>query len=234
MNKKASRVDSCGRAYAGSQLQIQIYANRRQEELSQGILEALPLLASLNPRLRWVSPLEKEKFAEYKDRKFLKAIGYEHVAGKLRAFWPLRGPNWDALAAVEFQNTAGPQGVILVEAKSHPKEISASKCRAGAKSRRKIEAALQQAKSWLGVKDSVDWTGPLYQSANRLAHLYFFREIVKIPAWLVNIYFLNDPHTRTTLAEWHVARAAVKDELGLKGISVPYMAELFLAGKEEP
>ena len=35
--------------------------------------------------------------------------------------------------------------------------------------------------------------GPLYQFPNRLAHLYFFREIVKVPAWLVNVCYLDDP-----------------------------------------
>ena len=232
MNRKTSRVNNHGRAYAGSQLQIQIYVNRRQAELSQKIVEALPSLASLNPRLRWVSPLEAERFIEYKDKEFLKAMGYEHAAGKLHEFWPLRGPNWDALAIVEFENTGSPEGVILVEAKSHSDEIYSNGCRAREKSRAKIEAAFQRTKDWLNVKDNVDWTGPLYQSANRLAHLYFFRKIVRIPAWLVNIYFLNDPRSRTTLAQWHVALAEVKDELGLKDISVPQMAELFLDGKD--
>jgi hypothetical protein len=37
-----SRVDELGRAFAGSQLQIQIYVNRREKELSQAVLNALP------------------------------------------------------------------------------------------------------------------------------------------------------------------------------------------------
>jgi hypothetical protein len=54
MTTKTARVDKLGRAYAGSQLQIQIYANRRSEELSQKVLQGLPDLSSLHTRLHWV------------------------------------------------------------------------------------------------------------------------------------------------------------------------------------
>jgi hypothetical protein len=67
MTTKTIRVDDDGRAYAGSQLQIQIYVNRHSEELSQKVLQGLPDLASLHPRLNWVSPLEKDDFKEYQD-----------------------------------------------------------------------------------------------------------------------------------------------------------------------
>ncbi len=118
MKKGEPRVDDSGRAYAGSQLQIQIYVNKRAEELTQSVLDAFPSLASLTPMLRWVSPLESEKFVE-------------------------------------------------------------------------------------------------------------------IPAWLVNIFFLNDPHSRTSREEWERALEQVKEELGLKGITVPYTAEVFLLEGEE-
>lgn len=61
------------KTFAGSQLQIQIYVNRRTDELSQNILDALPSIASLNPELRLVSPIEGKKLVEYQDRAFLKA-----------------------------------------------------------------------------------------------------------------------------------------------------------------
>ena len=107
MLKNRSRVDELGRAFAGSQLQIQIYVNRREEELSQAVLNALPSLASLSPRVHWVSPLESKKFIEYKDAEFLRAVGLVHLSPKLKELWPFRGPNWDALAAVEIDNKWG-------------------------------------------------------------------------------------------------------------------------------
>ena len=233
MLKNRSRVDELGRAFAGSQLQIQIYVNRREEELSQAVLNALPSLASLSPRVHWVSPLESKKFIEYKDAEFLRAVGLVHLSPKLKELWPFRGPNWDALAAVEIDKSPGGRGVVLVEAKSHPSEIYGGGCQASSpKSLRMIETALQQTKRWLGVAANADWTGPLYQSANRLAHLYFFRQVVDVQAWLVNTYFINDPHSPTTLENWRNALKQVKEELGITGIQVPNTAELFLEAKD--
>lgn len=228
MTESRDRVDDSGRAYAGSQLQIQLYVNRRADELSQHVLEALPSLASLGSDIRWVSPLESERFVEYQDRAFLRAVGLEHLASQLSGFWPSGGPVWDALAAVGFEKYPGVKGVILVEAKSHASEVYGGGCRAAPRSRKTIEAALGATKAWLGVPENADWAGPLYQSANRLAHLYFFREVARVPAWLVNVYFLDDPHSPTTLEEWQPAIAQVKAELGLTRIAIPHSAELFL------
>ena len=58
-------------------------------------------LASLHPRLNWVSPLEKDRFTEYQDTAFLKASGLEHLSAELKAFWSLGGPVWGALAPIE-------------------------------------------------------------------------------------------------------------------------------------
>ncbi len=224
------RVDKSGRAFAGSQLQIQIYVNLRRDELTQSILDSLPSLASLDPHLRWVSPLEKENFAEYQDSAFLQALGLGHLGNLMREFWPRGGPVWDALAVLEVEE--GPSGVLLVEAKSHPQEIYGSGCQASPKSRSKIEEALLLTKRWLGVKEELDWTGPLYQSANRLAHLYFFREVVNVPAWLVNVYFLNDRHSPTDYEEWQRALKQVKMELGIIGLEIPYTADIFIEAKD--
>ena len=146
----------------------------------------------MSPKLEWVSPLQKENFAEYQDAAFLRAGGCEYLTDELRLFWPKGGPVWDALAVAGFQNNK--KGIILAEAKSRPPEIYGGGMKARAReSREKIEKALNLTKAWLGVSPDIEWTGRLYQSANRLAHLYFFRQIMKIPAWMMNIYFINDP-----------------------------------------
>jgi hypothetical protein len=221
-----------GRAYAGSQLQLQIYVNRRSEELSQRVLDAL-LMTSLNAHLRWVSPLESEDFAEYRDGAFLDALGRGHLKCQLSSFWPADGPCWDALAVAELGKDPGRSGVLLVEAKSYPDEVYGPGC--GARSRRSlrmIDAALDETKCWLGVREDVDWMGRLYQSGNRLAHLYFFLQ-VGIPAWLVNVYFLNDPcpRYRTTREEWNAALPQVKAELGVASF-IPHSADVFLEAKD--
>jgi hypothetical protein len=75
MTTKTTRADDVGRAYAGSQLQsqLQIYVNRRSEELFQKVVQKLPDLASLHSRLNWVSPLKKDRFVECQDTAFLKS-----------------------------------------------------------------------------------------------------------------------------------------------------------------
>jgi hypothetical protein len=78
----------------------------------------------------------------------------------------------------------------------------------------------------LSIDPQADWKWPLYQSANRIAHLYFFREILGIEAWLVNIYFTHDPHSPTTRSAWQSGIAQVKKSLGTA--EVPHCADVFL------
>jgi hypothetical protein len=78
----------------------------------------------------------------------------------------------------------------------------------------------------LHIGPQADWKGPLYQSANRLAYLYFFREILQIEAWLVNVYFTDDPHSPTSRATWQRGICDVKKSLGI-GV-VPHCADVFL------
>jgi hypothetical protein len=43
-------------------------------------------------------------------------------------------------------------------------------------------------------------------SGNRFAHLYFFTEILRIEAWLVNVYFIDDRSipTPTSRTMWEL------------------------------
>jgi len=43
------------------------------------------------------------------------------------------------------------------------------------------------------VRPDVAWVGRHYQPANRLASLYFLREIGKVDGFLANVYFTGDP-----------------------------------------
>ena len=143
---------------------------------------------------------------------------------RLQEFWPQRGPCWDALARIEG-------GCLLIEAKSHVPEIYSGGCGAtSAKSKEQIQAAFDAAKAWLGASPDVDWTGRLYQSANRYASLYFMREIARVQAFLVNVYFIDDPRTPTTREDWDAAIGSVSRELGLVG-EVPCSASVFLTAE---
>lgn len=213
------RCDDTGRAFAGSQRQIQLYVNEQPLVLNQAIADAFKRSFSL----RWVSPLRSDGYREYWDSAFLKVLGLPQHGKELRSFWPSGGPHWDALACVENRT----RGVLLVESKSQVPEIFGSGCGAeAASSIKKIEEAIAATKKWLRVSEQADWKGPLYQSANRIAHLYFFREILRIEAWLVNVYFTDDPHSPTSRTTWHGGICDVKKSLGIS--VVPDCADVFL------
>jgi len=226
-----ARIDGAGRAFAGSQLQIQIYVNRRVDELDKSILAALPALASGSPRITWVSPIESRSFIEYQDDDFLEALGMTDRLPALKGFWPRGGPTWDGLASLQLEHGPQRNGVLLVEGKSHVPEVYGPGCQASPESRAKISKALSVAKRWLQVPDEFDWLGPLYQSANRLAHLYFFREVLQVPAWLVNVCFLDDPHSPTSRQQWQEGLRRIKAELGLSGKMAPNYTDVLLPAR---
>ena len=225
---RTGRTDEFGRAFVGSQLQIQIAVSRRQAELSEATAQAIGL--PVTSSLVWTSPLEDECFAEYRDRSFLRAVGLERLAPSLRAFWPQSGPRWDGLAKIE---TAGAlSGVVLVEAKSYLEEMEGDGCKAKKASLDQIQKSLTEAKRWFDVPESADWLRPLYQFANRLAHVYFLRERHGIATWLVNVCVTNDPTWKaTSRTEWTAHMTAVRARLGFDGRPIPWVADVFLAGR---
>ncbi len=219
-SKNGSRTDTTGRAYAGSQRQIQTYVNEHPGVLTQSVVSALDLNQSTAAQLSWVSPLKGGGYREYRDGEFLRAVGLGHLEDALKQFWPQRGPCWDALARI-------PNGCILVEAKSHVPEVYGGGCGAGEKSRPKIVDALEQTKQWMGVPPETDWLGKVYQSANRYAFLFFLREIAGVEAYLVNVYFQNDPHSPTSSAQWEEGLKKVEQELGIQS-KAPFCGSVFL------
>ena len=118
----AKRTDEQGRAYKKSQLQMQIYVNRREGALTAEVLKALPSLGKLQPTLTWTSPIEQKKFAEYHDNDFLNAIERPDLSEALAEYWPTGGPHWDALAVARAADGRY-LGPLLVEAKSWPGEM---------------------------------------------------------------------------------------------------------------
>jgi len=224
----ARRTNQSGRAFKGSQLQIQTYVNLYHDVLNDAIIAAIPELSESRLPLIWVSPLEDDEFREYQDAAFLQALGLEGLRDSLARFWPKNGPVWDALAKLEDPSAGTCQGAILVEAKSYPDEMRSSGSGASGPSLRMIEAALDAACQWLRVARTPAWTGRLYQMANRLAHLYFFRELAGIAAWLVSVNFCDDSHRPTSRGQWQTALEAARSELGISPGGIPFYAEVIL------
>ncbi len=215
------RTDLTGRAYAGSQRQIQTYVNERTSELCQAVAASLQPYNVEARTIRWVSPLAADKYSEYRDAEFLEIIGAVHLASNLREFWPRGGPCWDALARIDGG------GRVIAEAKSHISEVYGNGCAASGRSLSLVKSSIARTKEWLGLRTDPDWLGPLYQSANRLAYLYFLREIARIDAFLVNVYFTDDPHSPTTRQDWDEGIRLFNDQLGLAN-RVPYSGSAFL------
>lgn len=159
------------------------------------------------------------------------------AVAELAEFWPRRGPQWDALALLSWPD--GRRGELLVEAKANVPELVGGKgtvCKAGKTSRRKIDPALDETRRALHAHGTADaWVGPLYQTANRLAHLHFLRRRAGRPdAWLLHLLFENDAtHLSTDRQAWEGALARVEDGLGLPS-EIPYVDHVFVPSLPKP
>jgi len=162
--------------------------------------------------IEWFSPLCSDEYAEYRDASFVERLGIMLEQRTLGSFWPKRGPQWDAIARTNNEK------IFIVEAKAHIEEIISPSTRASKSSRLLIEESLRETKVFLGVDQSIDWSGTFYQYTNRLAHLYLLRELNSINAYLVFLYFLNDTEMNgpQSIREWQAATKVLKAAIGLK------------------
>lgn len=110
---------------------------------------------------------------------------------------------------------------------SQLEEIEGARCRIAAGSIPVIMETFRETRQWLEALETQDWTGPLYRMANRLAHLHLLRNHVGVPAWLVQIYFLNDPAGPASRADWLPVIAGTQARLGLCR-RPPFCLDVFL------
>jgi hypothetical protein len=190
----------------GSQKWIQRAINKHPNVFDPLILAEVPCAE----HIEWLSPLEHDEHAEYRDNSFLNRIGCPELAPALVAFWPVRGPQWDALARTNNGD------VLLVEAKAHIDEMFSSGTQASPDSRTVIESALTNTASALGAKPLSPWTGPLYQTANRIAFLQFLIDH-QVAARLVFVCFVGDTDVGgpPSADEWRGALHVTRRMLGL-------------------
>ncbi len=205
----------------GSLKWIQLLINRHADVLSDKIWEQAPDLQG--EAITWLSPLKSDQFAEYRDESFLARLGLQALSAELADFWPRRGPQWDALGMTS-------QGYpLLLKAKANIPELI-SHC--GAKdpnSLRLIADRLKETQKWLGCQHTNDWTRYFYQYANRLAHLYFLRELQGKDAFLVFVYFVSDTtHIPISFEEWRGALQLQKKLMGLVPSRLRYVIDIFL------
>lgn len=171
----------------GSEYQLMRFLGHHREELKKLILEA----TGLSGDVRWLDfPYDDERISgdgEWKGIECFKRLeNYTDIEANWKKFWPQRGTamNWDGVFTID-------DIWFFVEAKAH-KEESYQRCSASSEASKKvINKALTDTKSWLNANKQTEWIDTnCYQMANRLAFLYFCKQC-GIKARLVYIGFVK-------------------------------------------
>ena len=206
----------------GSLKWTQRAVNERSDVLEATLRRALPLPPGR--LLEWVSPLQKDDFAEYRDETAIERLRLGRLKHPLSRFWPARGPQWDALAICG-------DAVLLIEAKAHVPELLSPSTQASKPSRRRIQASFGLAQRGFRAQPGCDWSRRFYQYANRLAHLHFLWKMNRVNVLLAFVYFLNDTEMNgpTTEREWQAAISVLHEALGVRGRLPPArIADVFV------
>jgi hypothetical protein len=194
----------------GSEWQILRFLGRHRQFWNQMITELLTEDGVRGiARIDWCEfPFSAETSTHDQELKGMDFLEESKRVTWKQSFWPdASAPDvdrdgiqsWDAVGRLYY--TDSPQGEwLLVEAKAHESELFASlPCRAGGDRRAMITTSLKLTFLAMGCAEA-DWgsrrdawlaTGN-YQIANRLASLHFLRHVVRQPARLLFVYFLND------------------------------------------
>ena len=197
----ADRVDANGVAYAGSQLQTQLYVNKRTDQLDAAIRDALDELSEAT--FEWRSPLADDHYAEYWDAAFLKRLHLDDHVDALAKFWAKRGgPHWDALALVHLPGQTAP-GVLLAEGKSYPAEMlkGSGLSATDQQSTHTIEKALAGRRACSAFRSTRRLDGPAVPE-RQPARPRLLAALPRRRAWLVHLLFADDPHGPTTADQW--------------------------------
>jgi hypothetical protein len=211
-----------GKKDKGSQHWLQVAANERCTILDVAIHSQIGLAE--DETINWISPIAPD-YCEYQDDTFLEKLKIDLPKVSLKEFWPDGGPVWDGLGRTSHNK------VLLIEAKSHIPEIDSPGSAASPKSLDQIAKSLNQTRAFLDAKPLVDWTRTFFQYTNRIAHLYFLRELNAIDAVLLNVYFLNDTemHGPSSEEEWKGAITLLKTHLGITRTKLtPHIKDIFI------
>ena len=142
-----------GPAERGSRRCLQHDVNVRPDHLCEIVLSASPGLLSLGvAQFAWISPLAPRNYLEYRDD-FLTMLSLKSHEADLRHFWPLNGPQWDALAKMSVRSG---EAVLLVEAKAHLGESMTSCQATDPASIATIQRAFARVQGFMRIAPSVD------------------------------------------------------------------------------
>jgi hypothetical protein len=180
--------------------------------------------------ITWHSPLADDEFAEYRDDCFLDRLNVQPATVPLADFWPRGGPRWDGLGTTRRRRP------LLVEAKAYIEEEVTSPCGAVGRSLALIQRSLNQLKAFLRSSSPHDWSRLYYQYTNRLAHLYYLRELNGLDAYLIFVYFCHAPDVTEAPCEqeWQGANRLLKCTLSLGRAHrlSRYVADVFIDARQ--
>ena len=183
----------------GSECHLMRWMGRHRNLFDQSVSESVGRPGS---PIHWLdfnfAPNNPWPDAELQGLKFL----YDRpgLKSKWQKFWPTQGgvQNWDAVGWI---GKGANQELLLLEAKSHVKEMTTNCGATSATSIEKITSAFDEVKRNLGARPDSDWFHKYYQAFNRMATLYFLQRD-DVPAHLIFLDFLGDrvpgkqcPHT---------------------------------------
>jgi hypothetical protein len=203
------------RAQRGSQRWIQLLVNEHPLVLDTAIGAA---------DITWLSPLAKDKFAEYSDADSLTRLGVAPTRRSLESFWPVGGPQWDALGR------AASGEVILVDANAHIPELLSPPSQTAEDSVGSIRQSLAETANALGAIPGTDWSARFRQYTNRLAHGHFLHNLNRVPTRLVFLYLIGDEdvHGPRDRAVWDAALAVLYEALGIRGKRLRFKTDVFI------
>jgi hypothetical protein len=205
-----SSEDSLVFARAGSQRWLQVAVARTPHLLDDAFRRAGAIDA--DDTITWLSPVANDSFVECRDGEVLRRLGIDSLPHRqLSEFWPRRGPVWDALG----KSSQGQ--LLMVEAKAHIPEAASPPSKASEVPLALIRRSLEEARRFYAPRATVDWSGSLYQYANRLAFQYLFAHLNGLPTRLVFLDFYNAPDVEgpESEAEWRGATRLIHALLGL-------------------
>ncbi len=225
----------------GSEFHLLRWMGRHRDLLTKNVSQSI---GSENSIIEWVDfDFDSKKEipdAELKGLEFL-YVEDKKIKKEWEDFWPTgRGiHNWDAVGWRKINDSS--KELILIEAKAHKDELITNTNAENEKSILKIKRAFKLVMDRLEIRTENDWLKKYYQMANRIAILYFLNEKVKIPAKLVNMYFIGDNFPNNskdcpqTVSEWKDSIENQNEYLGIKENAwlSKYMFSLFLHVADE-
>lgn len=212
-----------GAATGRSRRWLQVLVNDRRDLIDPVVLRAVT--ARPGATIEWLSPLASDDYAEYSDDDFVARLKATDLQVPLERFWPTGGPEWDGLARTSDGR------MVLIEAKAHIPEIVTSPTGATEPALSLIRHSLEETKAFIRCNAPCDWATAFYQFANRLAHLYFLRELNGQPTYLISIYFTHAPDVddAPSEAEWRGALRLLHSYMGTgRNRLSPYVAQVFV------